>query len=503
MKKKHIYTIALLFSFTLLFACKSDNSNDPELKMEELELDPKINSISPTSGSIGTAVTITGTGFSTNKNDISVSFNGIEAQEITFSSVTQISTKVPNGATDGPVAVKIKAKETQGPNFLVDKLLEAHTITSLSAISGIEGSTLTITGTNFSNTTTNVSFNGRITNRITSISPTTISLIVPPGAITGPIAVTIASQTIQGPDFEILTPVNYKIAFFGDSHIGTEAKAVLNLVKSEGANAIIHPGDLNYSEIPMDFEAHINGILGPDFPYFYSIGNHDDTVWQGTSGYQKFLEDRFNRIGIPWEGRAGVNSSFYYQGIFFVSSAPDEFGISSAEAGNHIKEALGKTNAPWKISYWHKNQRLMQIGGKSDEAGWNVYEESRKGGALIATGHEHSYCRTHEMSNFETQTVSSTDTTVNLTQDNPNTAGIDEGRSFAFVSGLGGRSIRDAEAGLDKNPWWANVFSSTNGGQFGALFGEFNYNGDESLARFYFKDIDGAVRDEFFVRSNN
>ena len=31
----------------------------------------------------------------------------------------------------------------------------------------------------------------------------------------------------------------------------------------------------------------------------------------------------------------------------------------------------------------------------------------------------------------------------------------------------------------------------------------FNYQGDTSLARFYFKDIDGAVRDVFFVRSNN
>ncbi len=79
----------------------------------------------------------------------------------------------------------------------------------------------------------------------------------------------------------------------------------------------------------------------------------------------------------------------------------------------------------------------------------------------------------------------------------------DEGRSFAFVSGLGGRGIRDAEDGLENNPWWANVYHSNNGGQYGALFGEFNYNGDTSLARFYFKDINGVVRDVFFVRSNN
>jgi hypothetical protein len=145
----------------------------------------------------------------------------------------------------------------------------------------------------------------------------------------------------------------------------------------------------------------------------------------------------------------------------------------------------------------------MQIGGKRDEAGWNVYEESRKAGAIIVTAHEHSYSRTYEMSNFRTQTISGTSNTVILSKDDPATIGVDEGRSFGFVSGLGGKSIRDAESGLETNPWWANVYHSNNGAQYGALFGEFNLNGDASLARFYFKDIGGAVRDEFFVRSNN
>jgi len=143
----------------------------------------------------------------------------------------------------------------------------------------------------------------------------------------------------------------------------------------------------------------------------------------------------------------------------------------------------------------------MQIGGKGNEAGWNVYEESRKAGAIIVTGHEHSYSRTHEMSNFQNQIVSSTSNTVVLQKDNLATTGSDEGRSFAFVSGLGGKGIRDVESGLDSNPWWANTYHKSNGAQYGVLFGEFNYNGDATLARFYFKDIDGVVRDVFFVRS--
>ena len=501
-KKLCCNSIALLFLSLLLFACKSDDSKDIEPSKEEASsLSPEINSISPTSGAIGTPVTITGKGFSEVSANNEVRFNDVEANEITFSSAQQISTIVPENATDGPITVLVNGKKAIGPDFSVEVPLELHTITGLSAKSGLEGSTLTIVGTNFSNNDTEVSFNGRPTNAILTISATEISVTVPPGAISGPISVTIASQTVTGPHFEIETPMNYKIAFIGDSGINTDAKAVLNLIKNEGAHAIVHSGDLNYAEVPIDFETHINGILGEDFPYLYCVGNHDDTVWLGANGYQKFLENRFNRIGIPWEGNAGVNSMFYYQGIFFVSSAPDEFGITPDDAGSYIKNALESTKAKWRISYWHKNQRLMQIGGKSDEAGWNVYEESRKGGAIIATAHEHSYCRTYEMSNFQTQIISSTENTVNLIKDDLSTASVDEGCSFGFVSGLGGKSIRDAESGLDSNPWWADTFSSTNGGQHGALFGEFNYNGDATLARFYFKDIDGVVRDIFFVRS--
>ena len=74
----------------------------------------------------------------------------------------------------------------------------------------------------------------------------------------------------------------------------------------------------------------------------------------------------------------------------------------------------------------------------------------------------------------------------------------DEGRSFVFVSGLTGRGIRDQDRG---GSWWASIYTSDQGARYGALFGEFNYNGDATLARFYFKNVNGQLIDEFFVRS--
>ncbi len=267
-----------------------------------------------------------------------------------------------------------------------------------------------------------VKFNG-IPAKITSSSNIKISTIVPTGAYSGSIYVTVSTQTMQttfGPNFTVKTPENFKVAFYGDSNIGTNAIAVLNLIKNEGSQVVIHAGDLNYAEVPIDFESYINTTLGPNFPYFYCVGNHDDGVWTGTNGYQSFLEARFQRLEIPWQGQLGVLSSFAFQGVSFVSSAPDELGTSTTTAGSYIRNEFANNTSIWKIAFWHKNQRLMQIGGKNDEAGWSVYEESRKAGAIIATGHEHSYSRTYEMSNFQNQIVSSNNNTVNLFSDDPN-----------------------------------------------------------------------------------
>ncbi|MEP1094087.1 MAG: IPT/TIG domain-containing protein [Cyclobacteriaceae bacterium] len=485
------------FFFLTTLSCEnSDGGNSNE------QLSPIISSVDPTFGAEGTPVTITGSNFSKNSAEITIKFNETLASEVFFASVNQISTKVPVGATTGTVTVTVLDQTVEGPIFSVNRGF------SVTPTVGMVGTEVILMGDNFSSVASEnvVRFNGTQA-VVNSASQTEISVNVPEGATTGPVTVTVNGTAIeqQGADFIVSgieeTPVNYKIAFIGDSDIHSEADAVLNLIKNEGADAVVHAGDLNYDEIPSGFESHINETLGENFPYFYCVGNHDDAVWNGPNGYQSLLEARFNRLGIIWSGQLGVQGAFNYKGIFFVMTAPDEFGITSATSGDHIRNELDNTNAVWRISFWHKNQRLMQIGGKSNEAGWNVYEESRKGGAIIATGHEHSYSRTHEMSDFQNQTISSTENTVNLMEDDASTNDFDEGRSFAFVSGLGGKSIRDAESGLDQNPWWADVFHSNNGGQYGALFGEFNYNGDETLARFYFKDISGTERDEFFVRS--
>jgi hypothetical protein len=81
-----------------------------------------------------------------------------------------------------------------------------------------------------------------------------------------------------------LPPPGLKIAFIGDQGLGPNAVAVLNLIRLEGAQAVMHSGDLDYVNDPAAWESQINSVLGADFPYFVSIGNHDELAWGGTGG---------------------------------------------------------------------------------------------------------------------------------------------------------------------------------------------------------------------------
>ena len=116
-----------------------------------------------------------------------------------------------------------------------------------------------------------------------------------------------------------------------------------------------------------------------------------------------------------------------------------------------IKDQLANDSSTWRFCSWHKVQRLMQVGGKTDEVGWDVYEKCWKGGAIVATAHEHSYQRTHLMYSFETQSVASTSSILE----------VQKGKSFAFVSGMGGQQIRAQNDALAANVWWAAVYTAT------------------------------------------
>lgn len=259
------------------------------------------------------------------------------------------------------------------------------------------------------------------------------------------------------------------------------------MIKNEKTDIVLHQGDFDYEDNPDGWDQQINDILGPDFPYFASIGNHDVGKWEY---YQKKLKGRLKRVkGAVCTGNLGVKSACTHKGLFFILS-----GVGTKGFGHSffIREKLSANNFIWRICSWHKNQRLLQVGDKKDEVGWKAYEECRKGGAIIATAHEHSYSRTHLIGNFKNQSIASASKTLR----------IERGKTFAFVSALGGYSIRSQNDTLAANSWWASVYTSKQNANYGALFCVFNLNGVENKAHCYFKDIDGKVPDEFGIISS-
>ncbi len=287
-------------------------------------------------------------------------------------------------------------------------------------------------------------------------------------------------------------PRELTVAFIADQGRGRGARAVLRLIKAEGTDLVLHQGDFDYGDDPARWDALITSVLGADFPYFATVGNHDTKRWRGPNGYQAKLQARLNNLsGARCNGDLGVMSACSYRGLFFILSGAGTLPDSPDHGGHtaFIRDQLAQTDAAWRICAWHKNQKLMQLGRKGNEVGWGPYEACRKGGAIIATGHEHSYSRTHLMDNFETQSIASTSATLR----------IEKGTTFAFVSGLGGQSIRNQDR---DGPWWAAAYTSDQGAKFGALFCIFFLEGTPDRAGCYFKDVAGKVSDRFELVSN-
>ena len=166
---------------------------------------PTITSFAPTTGVVGTPVTITGTGFNDASVVTSVKFNGVTAT-FTVNSDTQITATVPATATTGPITVTdSEGTATSATDFTVTPS-PVPTITSFSPTSGDVGTSVVITGTGFFGTSS-VKFNN-VEATFTVDSDTQITATVPTGATTGPITVTTPGGTATSTtNFEVTVPV--------------------------------------------------------------------------------------------------------------------------------------------------------------------------------------------------------------------------------------------------------------------------------------------------------
>lgn len=152
---------------------------------------PVITHADPSSGPVGTSVTIAGDGFNSTS---AVKFNGTKAASVTFVSATQLKATVPAAVASGsagPIAVTNTAAPVGSATSTCNYTTTPHrrpTITSFAPTSGVIGTTVTINGKFFTDAST-VKF-GRLAASYKIVSARRIKAIVPKAAVPAKISVT-------------------------------------------------------------------------------------------------------------------------------------------------------------------------------------------------------------------------------------------------------------------------------------------------------------------------
>ncbi len=202
---------------------------------------PSITSLNPTSGVVGTSVTITGTNFGASQGTSTVTFNGTAATPTSWSA-TSIAVPVPTGAITGNVVVTVGGTASNGVTFTVT--VPPPSITNLNPTSGLVGASVIITGTNFgaSQGTSTVKFNGT-TATPTAWSATSITAPVPTGATTGNVVVTVGGVASNGISFTVLVPPSITSLTPNSGIVGTSIiVAGANFGASQGTSTVTFNG---------------------------------------------------------------------------------------------------------------------------------------------------------------------------------------------------------------------------------------------------------------------
>ncbi|MCG8607193.1 IPT/TIG domain-containing protein, partial [bacterium] len=174
----------------------------PELVIEiDSSPVPGISSFAPSTGIIGTEVTLSGTNFI---GITDVTFNDSSASSYVVDSDSQIRVDVPPGATTGRITVvNGNGSGQSSEDFTV---ILAPTVSSFSPVAGEVGTEVTVTGSGFSGTT-DVTFDGQSAAAFTLDSDTQLRAEVPANTATGAIGVVnAAGSTASADSFAVLYP---------------------------------------------------------------------------------------------------------------------------------------------------------------------------------------------------------------------------------------------------------------------------------------------------------
>mmetsp|Transcript_136690 Transcript_136690/g.237330 ORF Transcript_136690/g.237330 Transcript_136690/m.237330 type:complete len:725 (-) Transcript_136690:215-2389(-) len=320
-------------------------------------------------------------------------------------------------------------------------------------------------------------------------------------------------------------PPNMKVVYVADMGLdehNSVVHQVLQAIKDEKPDMVLHSGDLDYRGNPVKWEKQLVDYFGEDFPYFYTPGDHERTEWHQSSrhgvGYQKHLAARIKRTGIQCAGEVGIHMVCSHKGLVFLMSGSGTFDLPAQhwEEGDAQLQRVFEQGAQWVVCSWHRSPGHLQLWHAEERHPSDQFEVCRRIGAMVVSGHAHLYSRTHMMSNYSCPSVASFDNPLELSP----------GRSFHVVAGTGGAELHsfveqyqnvysevwktppkgkpyrrvDAKTNLQKvPPYFAKAVGLDMGLRSGYLVCTYNVDGHLHKAVCNFKDVYGHVYETFHI----
>jgi len=258
---------------------------------------PTVTSISPTSGpgAGGTVVTITGTNFS---GATAVTFGATAATGFTVNSTTSITATSPAGT--GTVDLRVTTVGGTSATSAADQFtyIPAPTITSISPTAGptAGGTTVTLTGTNFTGVTA-VTFGGTVAAGFTFNSTTSITATSPAGTGTVDIRVTTPGGTSATSAADQFTFVARPTVTSISPTAGPTAGGTTVIITGTGFSAASPTGAVKFGATSATYTINSNTQITATSPAGTGTVDATVTTTGGTSATS--AADQFTYVPAP------------------------------------------------------------------------------------------------------------------------------------------------------------------------------------------------------------
>jgi hypothetical protein len=288
---------------------------------------------------------LTGAPVSTSNSGISVGNPTVSATQIT------VPFTIATNAATGPANVTVTTVNgTSAPaTFTVNP--PRPVITNLFPASAAAGSVVVINGTNFGSPqgSSTVSFNGILAATASNWSATGITVIVPAGATTGSVVVTVGGQTSLGASFTVIAPPTITSIFPTSAPVGASVTITGVGFGSTQGNSTVSFGGVLTATIPYWSDSSITVIV----PNGAATGAVTVTVnaATGTGPTYTLTNPPVLTSVSPQEARPGDSVTF--TGTGFGSQQ----GIGQVWLGtmveqeiyedNHIDRGVARLRLPW------------------------------------------------------------------------------------------------------------------------------------------------------------